>query len=83
MFYNYDEEGRWRICVHEAAHAVIAALGGAWVYEIAVAPLGCDTWAGDYCKYDIKWFQGKSLDQIQCIGGYPRFKTFAEIARSR
>jgi hypothetical protein len=47
-----DEEERWRNCVHEAAHAVIASLGGACVYEIAVAPVGFDEWEGDYCKYD-------------------------------
>ena len=35
----YDEEERWVACVHEAAHAVIAALGAAGVYEIAVAPV--------------------------------------------
>lgn len=35
---------RWRTCVHEAAHAVVHALGGAYVYGIAVAPVGACDW---------------------------------------
>ena len=48
----YDEEERWVACVHEAAHAVIASLGGAGVYEIAVAPVGSGEWDGDYDEND-------------------------------
>jgi hypothetical protein len=48
----YDERWHWKTCVHEAAHAVIAALGGAGVYEIAVAPLGSEGMEGDNFKYD-------------------------------
>ena len=48
----YDEKKRWVACVHEAAHAVIASLGGACVYEIAVAPVGSGEWEGDYDEYD-------------------------------
>ena len=48
----YDEEERWVACVHEAAHAVIASLGGAGVYEIAVASVGSGEWDGDYDEYD-------------------------------
>ena len=47
-----DEKQRWVACVHEAAHAVIASLGGAGVYEIAVASVGSDQWDGDYDEYD-------------------------------
>ena len=37
-------ERRWEVCVHEAAHAVIHSLGGAWAYQIAVAPVGASNW---------------------------------------
>jgi hypothetical protein len=37
-------ERRRAVCVHEAAHAVIHALGGAWVYRVAVAPEGATEW---------------------------------------
>ncbi len=37
-------ERRWEVCVHEAAHAVIHSLGGAWAYQIAVAPTGVSSW---------------------------------------
>lgn len=50
MFYN--EKQRWVACVHEAAHAVIASLGGAGVHEIAVASVGSGQWDGDYDEYD-------------------------------
>ena len=51
----YDEDERWVACVHEAAHAVIASLGGAGVYEIAVASVGSvgsGEWDGDYDDHD-------------------------------
>ena len=48
----YDEKERWVACVHEAAHAVIASLGGACVYEIAVASVGSGKWEGDYEDHD-------------------------------
>jgi len=35
---------RREVCVHEAAHAVIHRLGGAFVYRVAVAPEGCSEW---------------------------------------
>jgi hypothetical protein len=37
-------ERRRAVCVHEAAHAVIHALGGAWVYRVGVAPEGATDW---------------------------------------
>jgi hypothetical protein len=37
-------EYRRAVCVHEAGHAVMHALGGAWVYGVRVAPLGATTW---------------------------------------
>lgn len=36
---------RRAVCVHEAGHAVIHALGGAYVYRLAVAPAGATTWS--------------------------------------
>lgn len=33
------------VCVHEAAHAVIYALGGATIYRVAVAPEGSESWS--------------------------------------
>jgi hypothetical protein len=37
-------EYRRAVCVHEAGHAVMHALGGARVYGVRVAPLGATTW---------------------------------------
>jgi hypothetical protein len=37
-------ERRREICIHEAAHAVIHALGGISVYSIEVAPVGVTEW---------------------------------------
>lgn len=37
-------ERRRAVCVHEAAHAVVHALGGAYVYRVAVAPEGATDW---------------------------------------
>ena len=35
---------RRETCVHEAAHALVYALGGAYVYRVAVAPAGSTDW---------------------------------------
>ncbi len=35
---------RRTVCVHEAGHAVLFALGGAFVYRVAVAPEGATAW---------------------------------------
>ena len=48
----YDEKERWVACVHEAAHAVIASLGGVDVYEIAVGSVASDECDGDYGDQD-------------------------------
>lgn len=37
-------EKRRAVCVHEAGHAVVHALGGAFVYGVRVAPLGATDW---------------------------------------
>jgi hypothetical protein len=37
-------EERKAVCVHEAGHAVLHALGGAFVYRVAVAPEGATEW---------------------------------------
>lgn len=37
-------ERRREVCIHEAAHAVIHALGGAFVYDVEVAPVGAVEW---------------------------------------
>lgn len=38
------KERRREVCIHEAAHAVIDALGGSYVYFLAVAPEGATEW---------------------------------------
>ena len=48
----YDEKERWVACVHEAAHAVIASLGGVDVYEIAVGSAASGECDGDYGDQD-------------------------------
>lgn len=42
--YALTRERRREVCVHEAAHAVMNALGGAFVYRVAVAPEGATDW---------------------------------------
>jgi hypothetical protein len=42
--YALTAERRRAVCVHEAAHAILHALGGAWVYRVAVAPEGATEW---------------------------------------
>lgn len=37
-------EERRAMCIHEAGHAVLHALGGAIVYRVAVAPVGATEW---------------------------------------
>jgi hypothetical protein len=37
-------ERRREVCVHEAAHAVVHAMGGSLVYRVAVAPEGSTAW---------------------------------------
>jgi hypothetical protein len=39
-----SREERRVTCVHEAGHAVLHALGGAFVYRVAVAPEGATDW---------------------------------------
>ena len=38
------KERRRQVCIHEAAHAVIHALGGSFVYLLAVAPEDATSW---------------------------------------
>lgn len=42
--YKLTKEHRYGMCIHEAAHAVIFSLGGAFIYRLAVAPEGCTDW---------------------------------------
>lgn len=42
--YHLTAEMRRAVCFHEAGHAVLYALGGAFVYRVAVAPLGATSW---------------------------------------
>lgn len=39
-----SREHRRAACIHEAAHAVMHALGGGYVYRVAVAPEGATDW---------------------------------------
>jgi len=43
--YRLTVEHRHQLCVHLAAHAVIGHMSGAWVYMLAVAPVGVRSWA--------------------------------------
>lgn len=40
----FTHEERRLVCVHEAAHAVVFALGGVHVYSLQVAPVGAADW---------------------------------------
>jgi len=42
--YLYTATDREKTCVHEAAHAVIYAIGGAYITELAVRPVGDEPW---------------------------------------
>lgn len=39
------KEHRRAVCVHEAGHAVVHALGGTELYRVAVAPIGATSWS--------------------------------------
>jgi len=41
---GFSRQERDTTCIHEAAHAVLFALGGIAVYRLAVAPLGAVAW---------------------------------------
>ena len=41
------------MCIHEAAHAVVHALGGASIYSLAVAPEGSTNWTYEHRKGGI------------------------------
>ncbi len=43
--FSLDRARRRAVCVHEAGHAVIDAVGGAYVHRVAVAPEGATTWS--------------------------------------
>lgn len=59
--YNNDmlaREFRRTVCVHEAGHAVIYALGGVSIYGLAVAPEGSESWTyrgRKGTKFDNLW----------------------------
>jgi hypothetical protein len=40
----FTPEFRRKVCVHEAGHAVVYALGGEVIRGLAVAPVGCESW---------------------------------------
>jgi hypothetical protein len=44
MKYVLTKKHRYEVCIHEAAHAVIYALGGHDVYSIEVAPVAVEEW---------------------------------------
>jgi hypothetical protein len=47
-------EKRRKVCIHEAAHAVIDALGGSFVYLLAVAPEDATSWEVHDRKGDLQ-----------------------------
>ena len=84
----YDEEERWVACVHEAAHAVIASLGGAGVYEIAVASVGSGAWDGDYDEYEksVSHLVRRGYCQTSNVGveiGFSRWDSEENLYRVR
>lgn len=42
--YRLTAEHRHQLCVHLAAHAAVSNMGSAWVYMLAVAPVGVRSW---------------------------------------
>ena len=40
----FTSDFRRKVCIHEAGHAVIHALGGEAIRGLAVAPVGCESW---------------------------------------
>lgn len=42
--YQLTSEARKLVCIHEAAHAVVFALGGSSIYRLVVAPVGAADW---------------------------------------
>ena len=42
--YRLKTEHRRQLCVHLAAHAAVSEMGGAWVYMLAVPPVGVRSW---------------------------------------
>lgn len=42
--YTLTRALRRAVCIHEAGHAVMYALGGVWVHRVAVAPEGATEW---------------------------------------
>jgi hypothetical protein len=65
-----SQEQRRITCIHEAAHAVIQALGGLWVSRVTVAPLGATPdWTMESVKGHIQYgllglCEGSGLDII-------------------
>ncbi len=51
--YRLTARRRREICVHEAAHAVVHAIGGATVYAVEVAPKGATDWVAEGRKGGI------------------------------
>lgn len=42
--YRLTAEHRHQLCTHLAAHAAVSNMGGAWVYMLAVPPVGVRSW---------------------------------------
>ena len=49
----FSAHDRRIVCVHEAAHAVVASLGGLFVYSVEVAPVGATDWTATGRKGDV------------------------------
>lgn len=48
-----NAESRREVCFHEAAHAIVHALGGATIHRLAVAPVGATEWTIEGRKHGV------------------------------
>ena len=51
--YKLTKDLRRAVCVHEAGHAIVYAIGGTFVERVAVAPEGAETWSVESRKGSV------------------------------